>query len=198
MNFFANVYTHRKVAEGSAKGCEICFKPTTSVLITPENKDFFYICPNHLKDRGFATPIVDKAAEEAKKKKAAEEKEAKIKEEMERVKKEYDERQKKKKDKKDKKDDDKDKDKDENDKDKDKDKKDKKNDEKEKDKDSKDEEDKDEKDKTPENDEPRVFALNKHIYLQRIEKKKQAEIAKRNRERLANPGFFPSVPKGLP
>lgn len=190
---FPNVYTHRKVAEGSAKGCEICFKPTTSVLITPENKvstlssfyclhilmvqDFFYICPNHLKDRGFATPIVDKAAEEAKKKKAAEEKEAKIKEEMERVKKEYEEKQKKKKDKKDKKDDEKDKEKDE----KDKDKKDKKDDEKEKDKDSKDDKDKDEvsggdtknddccttdaniiqKDKTPESDEPRVFALNK-------------------------------------
>ncbi|ERS99191.1 hypothetical protein HMPREF1624_04388 [Sporothrix schenckii ATCC 58251] len=140
---FPNVYTHRKVAEGSAKGCEICYKPSTSVLITPENKDFFYICPSHLKDRGFCTPIVDKAAEEAKKKKAAEEKEAEIKAEMERVKKEYEEKQKKKKDKKGKKDE-----KDKEDKEDKKDGKEKEKDEKDKaddkDKDSKDDKDKDE------------------------------------------------------
>ncbi len=35
---FPNVYTHRKVADTAAKGCEVCFKPSTSVLITPENK----------------------------------------------------------------------------------------------------------------------------------------------------------------
>ena len=32
----------------------------------------------------------------------------------------------------------------------------------------------------------------------RIQKKRQAEIAKRNRERLKDPSFFPSVPKNLP
>ncbi len=47
-------------------------------------------------------------------------------------------------------------------------------------------------------DEPRVFALQKTFYQQRIDKKKNAEIAKRNRERLQNPSLFPTVPKGLP
>ena len=30
------------------------------------------------------------------------------------------------------------------------------------------------------------------------EKKRQAEMSQRNRERLSNPSFFPSVPKGQP
>jgi hypothetical protein len=33
-----NVWHHRKVADGSGKACWICYKPTTSVLITPDNK----------------------------------------------------------------------------------------------------------------------------------------------------------------
>jgi hypothetical protein len=36
------------------------------------------------------------------------------------------------------------------------------------------------------------------FYQERINKKRNAEIAKRNRERLRDPGFFPSVPKGMP
>ncbi len=36
------------------------------------------------------------------------------------------------------------------------------------------------------------------FYQQRINKKRQAEIAKRNRERIQDPSFFPSVPKNLP
>ena len=70
-------------------------------------QDFFYICPAHLKDRGFCTPLVDQAAVEAKKKKALDD-------EVARVKKEYEEKQKKKKEAKEKdasKDKDKDKDK---------------------------------------------------------------------------------------
>ncbi|CAK7214741.1 hypothetical protein SCUCBS95973_002237 [Sporothrix curviconia] len=193
---FPNVYTHRKVAEGSAKGCDVCYKPTTSVLITPENKDFFYVCASHLKERTFCTPIVDKAAEEAKKKKAEDEKEAKMKEEVERVKKEYEEKQKKKKEKKDGEKEDKDKDKD---KDKDESKDKSKDKEKKDDKDKDDQEKKDKDGETPAaSDEPRVFALQKFLYQQRLDKKRQAEIAKRNRERIANPSFFPSVPKGLP
>lgn len=35
---FPNVYTHRKVAEASAKACDICYKSSTSVLITPDKK----------------------------------------------------------------------------------------------------------------------------------------------------------------
>jgi len=38
MASFPNVYTHRKVADTASKACEICYKPTTSVLVTPENK----------------------------------------------------------------------------------------------------------------------------------------------------------------
>lgn len=50
------------------------------------------MCPSHLKESGFCTPIIDQAAVEAKKKKELEE-------EVERVKKEYEEKQRKKKEK---------------------------------------------------------------------------------------------------
>ncbi|KAI2624718.1 VPS4-associated protein 1 [Hypomontagnella submonticulosa] len=89
---FPNIWHHRKVADTSAKACEVCFKPSSSVLVTPENKDFFYVCPTHLKDRGFCSPIIDQDAVAAKKKKEMEE-------ELERVKKEYEEKQRKKKEK---------------------------------------------------------------------------------------------------
>jgi hypothetical protein len=35
---FPNHYTHRRVAETKAKSCDICFKLSSSVLITPDNK----------------------------------------------------------------------------------------------------------------------------------------------------------------
>jgi hypothetical protein len=35
---FPNVYTHRKVADTKAKSCDICYKLSTSVLITADNK----------------------------------------------------------------------------------------------------------------------------------------------------------------
>lgn len=35
---FPNLYTHRKVADASSKSCDVCYKLTTSVLITPDNK----------------------------------------------------------------------------------------------------------------------------------------------------------------
>ncbi|ETS78979.1 hypothetical protein PFICI_08832 [Pestalotiopsis fici W106-1] len=89
---FPNVWHHRKVADSAAKGCDICFRPSTSVLVTPEKQDFFYVCPAHLKDTRFATPVVDEAAIAARKKKEMDE-------ELERVKKEYEEKQKKKQDK---------------------------------------------------------------------------------------------------
>lgn len=89
---FPNVYTRRLVADTAAKGCDICYKPSTTVLITPDKLDFFYVCPVHLQDANFASPIVDQAAIDAKKKKELDD-------EVERVKKEYEERQKRKKDK---------------------------------------------------------------------------------------------------
>ncbi|MBE3049618.1 hypothetical protein IMZ48_45415 [Candidatus Bathyarchaeota archaeon] len=36
------------------------------------------------------------------------------------------------------------------------------------------------------------------FFNQRVSKKREAEMAKRNRERLSQPGLFPSVPKNLP
>jgi hypothetical protein len=89
-----NLWHLRKVAENASKACWICYKPTTSVLITPNNKDYFYICPGHLLDKGFCTPDPDEAAAaEAKKKKDE------LDAEIEKVKKEYEEKQKLKRDK---------------------------------------------------------------------------------------------------
>ncbi|KAJ2981445.1 hypothetical protein NUW58_g6687 [Xylaria curta] len=182
-----NIWHHRKVADTSARGCEICFKPSTSVLITPDKQDFFYVCPAHLKDRGFCSPIIDHEAVAAAKKKRE------MDEEVERLKKEYEEKQRKKEKEAEK----------EKDKDKEKDKKDDKN--KNEDKaEKKDDSASDNQDKPKEKaqsdveQEPRVFALQRTFHQQRIDRKRQAEMAKRNRERLNNPSFFPSVPKDLP
>ncbi|KAK3346936.1 VPS4-associated protein 1 [Lasiosphaeria hispida] len=188
---FPNVYTHRRVAESSAKSCDICFKPSTSVLITPDNKDFFYVCPSHLKDPGFCIPKIDQAAAEARKKRELEA-------EIARVKKEYEEKQKKKKGKEKEKEKEKEKDK-KGDKSKDKDKdKDSKADDDEKKEDAVQSKDEAKSPATEEDEEPRVFELKSTFYEARRNRKRQAEIAKRNRERLQDPAFFPSVPKNLP
>ncbi|RDL37794.1 Uncharacterized protein BP5553_05227 [Venustampulla echinocandica] len=179
MASFPNIYSHRRVADAATKPCEICYKPSTSVLVTPENKDFFFVCPGHLKDRGFCSPIIDEAAVAARKKKEMEA-------EVERVKKEFEEKQKKKKEK------EKEREKKEKEKSKDKDKKD---DDKE---DNIDEEKKSSEEPPPVEEEPRVFALARTFFQQRIDKKRNAEIARRNRERLQNPNLFPQVPKGFP
>lgn len=171
---FPNVWHHRKVADASAKGCDICYKQSTSVLITPEKQDFFYVCPVHLEDTRFCTPIMDHDAIAAKKKKEMDE-------ELERVKKEYEEKKRKK----------------EKEKGKDKDEDSKADDEKKDETKSKDKEDK-EASSSSQEEEPRIFALQKNFYQQRVDKKRQAEMAKRNRERLSNPNLFPSVPKGAP
>ncbi|KAL9616582.1 MAG: hypothetical protein Q9160_008562 [Pyrenula sp. 1 TL-2023] len=91
---FQNVWHLRTVANTSAKACFICYKASPKVLITPDNKDFFHVCPGHLKDQGFCTPVIDPEAEAAKKKKAE------MDAEIAAVKREYEERQKKKKKKK--------------------------------------------------------------------------------------------------
>lgn len=36
------------------KSCVICYKPTSAVLITLNQKDWFYVCDIHLKDKHFA------------------------------------------------------------------------------------------------------------------------------------------------
>lgn len=54
---FPNEYQLRLVAESNSKSCLVCYKPTTSVLLAGNSADFFYICPGHLKDESFSTPI---------------------------------------------------------------------------------------------------------------------------------------------
>ncbi|KAK4992410.1 hypothetical protein LTR50_001169 [Elasticomyces elasticus] len=150
-----NIYHHRRVADTASKACMICFKPSTSVLVTPDNRDFFYVCPGHLKDRHFATPVVDEA--EAAEKKRKEE----LEREIEKVKKEYEEKAKRKEERRKEK---------EKEKTEEKDKKtDKKEKKKQEEEDSKDAKEKEEKIKALSNkdekgdDGPRIFTLNKYV-----------------------------------
>ena len=46
------------------------------------------------------------------------------------------------------------------------------------------------------NDEPRIFSLNRNFFQMRIDRIRNAELAKRNIDRLQTPGAFPSVPNG--
>ncbi|RPA79261.1 DUF1742-domain-containing protein [Ascobolus immersus RN42] len=182
---YPNLYHVRKVADTASKPCYICYKPTSVVLITPCQKDFFYACKTHLADYGFATPKI--SAEEAEKKRK-EELEAK---EREAIKKEFEERQKRKKEKEKENESDKDKDKE----------KDKKDKEKEKEKNKK-EDEKEEKPKTPEAttpkvDEYRIYSLHKDIYKMRLTRTTKIAQEKRIQELLRKPDAFPEVPKGF-
>jgi len=89
-----NLYHHRRVAETGAKSCFICYKPSSSVLITPDSRDYFYICASHLKDRNFALPDADevKSLEERRKKEELDR-------EVEAVKREFEEKMRKKREK---------------------------------------------------------------------------------------------------
>lgn len=165
-----NIYHKRQVAQAAAKSCWICYKPSSIVLITPESDDWFHICAGHLTDRNFAT--AQDAVDEEQLKKQRE-----LEQEIEAVKKEYEEKLKKKKSKK-------------------KDEKSTEDDEKEKEQKLKVLEDKKSESKT--DDGPRVFELGRHFYQMRLQKKQQANLAKKNRERLQNPAALPSVPAGDP
>jgi len=185
-----NLYHRRLVAEGSAKACWICYKPSSTVLITAESSDdWFHICPGHLTDRKFAIP---KDEEDLVKKKQEEE----LKKEIEAVKKEYEERQRKKAEKR-----------------KAKEKKDgKQPDEKadQKKEDDEDEKVKEEKVKALEEKKigseqkgnavegPRIFELQKNFWQMRMQKRREAEFARKNRERMRQPGLFPAVPGNNP
>ncbi|GAB1191580.1 hypothetical protein APSETT444_000760 [Aspergillus pseudonomiae] len=142
---FQNIYHLRRVADTAAKACYVCHKPSSSVMITPDNKD-----------RHFCSPIVDTEDEEKKKKEEA------LAKEIEKVKKEYEEKQKKKKDKT----------------------KEKKSDEESK------KEEGSSTDKKEGNDEK------ERDDKMRIDRLRNLEAAKRNRQRLQDPSFFPSVPSG--
>ncbi|KAJ5502206.1 hypothetical protein N7463_005080 [Penicillium fimorum] len=192
----ANVYHVRRVADTSAKACLICYKPSTSVMITPDNKDFFYVCPAHLQDKQFCSPIIDT---EGQAKRLKEEQMAK---EIEKVKKEYEEKQRRKKEREKASSKDNKEEKEEKDKGKD----------EPKDKDTSESNSKDEKDRddkiasiqkgsgteTKSDDSPRIFSLHKNFYQMRIDRLRNIEIAKRNQERLRQPSLFPSVPSGNP
>ncbi|KAL2867905.1 AAA-ATPase Vps4-associated 1 family protein [Aspergillus lucknowensis] len=187
-----NVWHLRRVADTAAKSCLICHKPSSSVLTTPNNKDFFYVCPAHLKDRHFCSPVIDAKEEEAKKRAES------MAKEIENVKKEYEEKQKRKKEKQ--------KEKKEKEKDDSKDSSDSKDQSAKPDADKTDKKERDDKieaikkaqstDTSTSDDSPRVFALHKNFYQMRIDRIRNMEAAKRNRQRLQDPSFFPSVPSG--
>ncbi|KAK3113079.1 hypothetical protein LTR53_009978 [Teratosphaeriaceae sp. CCFEE 6253] len=183
-----NLYHRRLVAESAAKSCWICYKPSSTVLITPDQDDYFYICPGHLTDPKFATA---KDAEDLAERKRKEE----VEKEIAVVKKEFEEKMRKKMDRRKQKEYEKEGKKEEK----------KKDAEKE---DEKDEAEKEEKLKALEGkkdgeakakvDGPRIFELTKQFWTMRMQKKRDAEAAKRNRERLRGQGGLPSVPRGLP
>ncbi|KAH7085082.1 VPS4-associated protein 1 [Paraphoma chrysanthemicola] len=184
-----NTWHLRRVADNASKACWICYKPTTNVLITPNKKDFFYICAGHLVDRTFCQPDADEAAAvEAKKKKDE------LDAEIEKVKKEFEEKQRLKREKRKGKEKEKDKakEKEAQSKDEEEDKLD------EKAKDDKIKELSKSKDQSQTDLGPRIFHLNKSFYQMRLDKLRNAEVAKRNRERLSNPANFPSPPSGNP
>ncbi|KAL7776633.1 hypothetical protein CFE70_007051 [Pyrenophora teres f. teres 0-1] len=130
-------------------------------------------------DRGFCLPEADEAKRVEEQKKKDE-----LDREIEAVKKEYEEKQKIKREKRKGKDKEKDKEKEKEAKS------------KEDDEDKEDEKAKEEKAQAELG--PRIYQLNKNFYQMRLDKLRNVEIAKRNRERLSNPANFPSVPSGNP
>lgn len=54
---FPNLYMVKHVAENACKACVLCYKPTNTVLITPDKHDWFYVCNVHLKDKNYAKLI---------------------------------------------------------------------------------------------------------------------------------------------
>lgn len=52
---FTNLYYKRTV--GTPKACDVCYKPTTTVLATINTTDFIYTCDTHLTDPGFASRV---------------------------------------------------------------------------------------------------------------------------------------------
>ncbi|KAG0673869.1 hypothetical protein C6P42_002507 [Pichia californica] len=51
---FLNLYQVKHVADTACKACVLCYKPTNTVLITTDKKDWFYVCNIHLKDKTYA------------------------------------------------------------------------------------------------------------------------------------------------
>ena len=49
---------------GTAKGCFVCCRPTTTVLATVDTVDFLYTCNGHLNDTNFASKVKVKVTAE--------------------------------------------------------------------------------------------------------------------------------------
>lgn len=182
-----NLYHRRLVADSGAKACWICYKPSTTVLITPDQDDWFHICAGHLSDRKFAIP---KDEEDLAEKKRKEE----LDKEIEAVKKEFKEKMRKKLARRKQKEYEKEGEKET-----------KKAEKEKEEEDAKEEKEKEAKLKELEGKKepakavvegPRVFELHKNFFGMRMQKKREGEQAKRNRERLKGLGGFPSVPSG--
>jgi len=79
---FQNLYYKRSV--GTAKPCNVCHRPTTTVLSTLNTTDFIYTCIGHLSDPGFASEVKETSESPA----VSAEEIAKVKEEWEKKEKE--------------------------------------------------------------------------------------------------------------
>ena len=186
-----NLYHRRLVADSGAKACWICYKPSSTVLATPDQDDWFHICPGHLTDRKFAIPKDEQDLAEKKWKEELEQEIESVKKEFaEKMRKKLDRRKQKEYEKEDKKEEKK------------KEAKEDEDDEKAKEEKLKELEKKKEPAKTA-LEGPRIFELHKNFFQMRQQRKREAEtrkrdaeIAKKNRERLRNPTSFPSVPSG--
>ncbi|KAL9058549.1 MAG: hypothetical protein Q9162_001704 [Coniocarpon cinnabarinum] len=204
-----NLYHRRLVAATNQKPCYICHKPSATVLITPDFRDFFYVCAGHLKDSGFATPQdvapsqsgenSNSADSDEQKKKARDDE---LQKEIDKVVKEYQDRVKRRKERK-----------------KQKKKKEVKDDDDDFSSDGEGEaEAKDTKVKEleaqksspgatgegtrgkeggpPAEEGPRVFILNRAVFDMRMRRIKEAQMAKRRQESMKSGTFWPTVPTG--
>uniref|UniRef100_A0A060T9N6 ARAD1B00594p n=1 Tax=Blastobotrys adeninivorans TaxID=409370 RepID=A0A060T9N6_BLAAD len=181
---FKNLYHSRKVAESASRACFVCYKPTSTVLVTPDGtSDFFYVCEGHLKDAGFATPQVDPETTAAQERKKALEAEIQVLEEKWK-------RYEAKKDKEKKKDKGKDKDKESD--------KDEAGEGKELKKEKSDLQQKLQSDTQIAERKPRVFVLHKNIYSMRLSNWRQVQQSKQTRQLLSKPSLFPKVPTHIP
>ncbi|CCU82165.1 unnamed protein product [Blumeria hordei] len=176
MSTFPNIYTHRKVADHGAKPCDVCFKACTSVLVASGQKDFFFTCPAHLKDKAFCSPIIDNNAVAAQEKKI-------IDDEIVRLKTEYEDKKNKGKNKEAESD--------------------SKTEKASADVGPEKSIPANNVKVGPEpavisKADPSLFALHKIFFQQRLDKKKKTEMVKRSTERVLNPSLFPQVPRNLP
>ncbi|CAD6504412.1 BgTH12-06142 [Blumeria graminis f. sp. triticale] len=176
MSTFPNIYTHRKVADHGARPCDVCFKACTSVLVASGQKDFFFTCPAHLKDKAFCSPIIDNNAVAAQEKKI-------IDDEIVRLKTEYEDKKNKGKNAEAESDS----------------KTEKATSDVSLEKSTPAKNAKVGSEPVViSKEEPSLFALHKIFFQQRLDKKKKNEMAKRSSERVLSPSLFPQVPKNLP